>query len=58
MHHTMYADLAASPSFLKAQAVMTMCRLMNLLADVLIQSTQQEVLWVRVKVTVFSDRST
>lgn len=59
MHHTMYADLAAAPSYLKAQPVMTMCLLMNLLAHVLIQSTQQvQCNDVKPGCTVLSDRGT
>lgn len=59
LHCIMYAGLAASPSFLKAQPVMAMCLLMNLPADILIQSTQQvQPNDVKPGCTVFSDRST
>lgn len=59
MHLTIYSDLAASPSVLKAQLLMTVCILINLLADILIHSTQRvHCNEVKPGCTVFSDRST
>lgn len=58
MRHIMHKGLVASPSVLEAQPVMTVCLLMNLLVDVLIQSTQQlQRNEVQPGYTVFSDHS-